>query len=107
MSGLYTFAQFALKLALVWLAVVAPVSLTLTCALAVVAALPFGLYCTIMVHVLPAGTVKPDTHVPPGRTVKLLPAGPGVTTVTVGVAVSVSGPGFVDVALLVRVIVPL
>ena len=57
-------------------------------------------------HVPPAGTVSPDTQVPP-LIVKPLPAGPGVLTATVGVAVSVNGPGFDEVALLVSVMVPL
>lgn len=78
----------------------------MTCAAAVRAALPFGLYVTTIVHALPEATVNPDTHVPP-VTVKLLPAGPFVVTATVGVAVTVRGPGLGELALFVSVIVAL
>lgn len=77
-----------------------------TCAVADDAALPFGLYVTVIVHVPPLGSVKPDTQVPP-VTVKPLPVGPGPVTMTAGAAVNVSGPGVKEVALLVTVTVPL
>lgn len=65
--------------------------------------LPGGAYWTTIVHVPPPAIVKPDTQVPPVTKNAPVPA----VLVTVGVAVSVKGPGFVEVALLVRVMVPL
>lgn len=62
-----------------------------------------GAYWTTIVHVPPAVIVKPDTQVPPVTVNAPVPA----VLVAVGVAVSFKGPGFVEVALLVRVMVPL
>ena len=94
-----------MKLAPLWLAAAAPVSLTVTCAVALVAAL-FELYVTIIVQVPRGATVNPATQVPP-VTVRLLPVGPAVVTPTVGAAVSVSGPGLAEVLLFVSVMVAL
>lgn len=94
-----------LKFAEFWLAVEAPVSVTVTCAAEVAAASVVavcgGTYCTITVQLLPGFTTAPDTQVPP--VTEKVPD-PEVAVV-VGLPVSVSGPAL-EVAVLLTVIVP-
>jgi len=86
--------------ALTCVAVVAPVSVRVICA--VDAAVPDGTYRTITVQLLPALTVAPDVQVPP--VIEKVPA-PAVF-VMVGAAVMWSGPAFAPVAVLLTVMVP-
>lgn len=100
-----------MKFALVCDAVVAPVSVMVTFAVAVV--VPLGTYCTMIVQLSPAtpGGAPPDmrtvplAHVPPVME-KVPPAAP--TLVTVGAAVRVIGPAFAfaGLPLFLTVIVP-
>jgi hypothetical protein len=89
-------------LALVSVAAARPVPVTVTFAVAVVVPDVPGAYCTVIVQLLAGLTTAPNTQVPPVIE-KVPPAVP--TFVTVGAAVSVSGP--VAAAALLTVMVPL
>jgi len=84
-------------------AVARPLPVIVTFAVAVVADPP-GAYCTLIVQLPPGMTTVPLVQLPPVMIEKTPLAGP-LVLVTVGAAVSVSGP--VAAAALLTVIVPL
>jgi hypothetical protein len=95
-------AQFPVKFAEFWVAVAAPVSAIVTCAVDVRDPVVGGTYCTRIVQLAPGARTVPDAQVPP-VTVKV-PA--PVALLTTGAAVSVSGPAFAPVAEFLNVTVP-
>ena len=82
-----------------------PVPVTVTCPVAVAVPEVCPVYCTMIVQLEPALTVKPETQVPPVIEKVPVVALPAVL-VTVGAAVKMNGPAVVPVAVLLKVIVP-
>jgi len=82
-----------------------PVPVTVTCAVAVAVPEVCPVYCTMIVQLEPALTVKPETQVPP--VIEKVPVVPlPAVLVTVGAAVKMNGPPVAPVAVLLKVIVP-
>lgn len=101
MPGQYRFAQFTLKRGLTCDVLAAPVSVIATTYVAVEVLV--GTYRTVIVQLLPGLTTAPDTQVPP--VIEKVPVPALGSFVNVGAEVSVSGPAFAPVAVLVTVIV--